>query len=718
MFSKLVFRNAKRSRKENGIYFATLVTAIASFYIILSLGKQDIILFLKEFESDAIDKLLNQMPVLYAFALFLLFFLILFANRYQFHRRSKEFGVYLMLGMRKKRLTRQLLFEGLVISFWALIGGILIGIFLAEIISLTVSKLVGQGIIGHQMTFSIRAVLYTVAGFLTIQVGALSYLSRTLFHQEIHHLLYEEMNKKLDMGLMKSNVFHLFTGLSILCIAYWLVLNHLVDYTGTLLLIAVILGCVGTILFMRGFGRLLSLLIRSSKWKSTKGLHIFTVRQFQENIAHKSTTVAVTSILITLSIMLLTDGASTFIGVDRVLTRDSSIYDFTVHNESQDIKPFLTSEKMVPYVEDLHLLEIGQITSTGTYDQDGFPLSLLDWKPLRKALIQALPTTIKGQVLSGDVQSYSISSENSEALNLFGMLETETFPSLIPESSYNGLLQTINEEPLHLQANEVALYINPDVIRTDGSTHTPELRDILEDAANNRKPLIKIDGQEQIIRPAIPMKGLVADRSVEIYVAYIVPDDLFEQFINPETYASYWNFRIPQQLQDEQGLMTPMFEARALLQDANVTFESYLENYGRTLFYIVAGSYSTLFLGFLFLIIACTVLALQFLTQMEQTKKRYTILSMLGAKQSQMKKSMHRQVLLTFLLPLSLALISGIIGIRAMISFTMIHINDNEFLFPMTVLFASIVIFIFVIYGVAVASTANRQIEQLYERRN
>lgn len=316
------------------------------------------------------------------------------------------------------------------------------------------------------------------------------------------------------------------------------------------------------------------------------------------------------------------------------------------------------------------------------------------------------------------MQSYSISSENSEALNLFGMLETETFPSLIPESSYNGLLQTINEEPLHLQANEVALYINPDVIRTDGSTHTPELRDILEDAANNRKPLIKIDGQEQIIRPAIPMKGLVADRSVEIYVAYIVPDDLFEQFINPETYASYWNFRIPQQLQDEQGLMTPMFEARALLQDANVTFESYLENYGRTLFYIVAGSYSTLFLGFLFLIIACTVLALQFLTQMEQTKKRYTILSMLGAKQSQMKKSMHRQVLLTFLLPLSLALISGIIGIRAMISFTMIHINDNEFLFPMTVLFASIVIFIFVIYGVAVASTANRQIEQLYERRN
>jgi putative ABC transport system permease protein len=47
MFSRLVFRNAKRSRKENAIYFATLVTAVASFYIILSLGKQDVIIIFK-----------------------------------------------------------------------------------------------------------------------------------------------------------------------------------------------------------------------------------------------------------------------------------------------------------------------------------------------------------------------------------------------------------------------------------------------------------------------------------------------------------------------------------------------------------------------------------------------------------------------------------------------------------------------------------------------
>ena len=118
------------------------------------------------------------------------------------------------------------------------------------------------------------------------------------------------------------------------------------------------------------------------------------------------------------------------------------------------------------------------------------------------------------------------------------------------------------------------------------------------------------------------------------------------------------------------------------------------------------------------MIIACTVLALQFLTQMKQTGERYVTLSMLGAKRHQMKKSMHRQVLLTFLLPMSLACVSGAVGIRAMISFVMIHIEDNALLYPIALTFACIVILIVVIYGIAVARTADREIDQLRWKPN
>ncbi len=719
MFSRLIYRNSKRSRKENSIYFATLVTAVASFYIILSLGRQDVILFLKEFESDAIDKLLARMPIVYLFALFLLFFLILFANRYQLNRRSKEFGLYLMLGMRKERLVLQLLAEGLISSILALIGGILIGGFLAEIISLTVSKLIGQGIIGHQISLSVGAIFFTIIGFLFIQFIALVILGGKLFNQEVHQLLYEQMDKKQDMGHFKGNILNILLGSILLGTAYWIVLYRFMDFGGLLLFVALALGSLGTIFFMRGFGRLLGLLAGLFKHKSTKGLHTFTLRQFQENVANRSISVAVTSILITLSIILIADGASTIIGFESAFSRSSSIYDFTVNGDNKKVEQFLTSENMVSYVENLNLLEIGKMKYQNEHGEDDLPLSLLDWSELREQLIMILPNNYKEQVLSGEMQSYSISSENPEALNLLGVLEIyATIPYLIPESSYNGLLEAIGEEPLNLHSDEIALYFNPDFIPMDNLDRMPVLDSILEKATKEGQSLMNINDQAIYIRPSISKRGLVADRSVEIYSAFIVPDHMFEQLLDMETYASYWNFRIPQKMQEQQGLMKPMMEARDLLKTSGFGFESYLQNFGRQLFYVVAGSYTTLYMGFLFLIIACTVLALQFLTQMKQTGQRYVTLSMLGVKRNQMKKSMHRQVLLTFLLPISLACISGAIGIRAMISFVMIHIEDNVLLYPIAFTFACIVIIILVIYGVAVARSADHEIDKLRWKPN
>ncbi|CAH0122387.1 hypothetical protein PAE9249_04937 [Paenibacillus sp. CECT 9249] len=719
MFSRLIYRNAKRSRKENFIYFATLITAVASFYIILSLGKQDVILFLKEFESDAIDKLLAQMPIVYLFALFLLFFLVLFANRYQLIRRSKEFGLYLMLGTRKERLIRGLLAEGFVTSVLALIGGLLIGVFLAEIISLTVSRFVGQGIIGHQISLSVSAIFFTIIGFLFIQFIALIILGGRLFHQEVHQLLYGQMDKKQDMGHVKGNILHILAGSILLGVAYWIVFYRFMDFAGPLLFAALALGSLGTILFMRGFGKLLGLLASLSERKSTKGLRTFTLRQFQENVANKSASVAVTSILITLSIILITNGASTMIGLESVFTRSSSLYDFTVNGDNQRVEQFLTSEKMVPYVEDLNLLEIGKMKYRDERGEDDSPLSLVDWSKLREQIIMALPSNYKEQILSGEMQGYSISSDNPEALNLFGVLEIDAkSPYLIPESSYNGLLKAIGEKPLNLHSDEIALYFNPDFMPMDDPESLPVLDRILERAAEEGQSLMSIHDQAIYIRPSTPMRGLVADRSVQIHSAFIVPEPMFEQLLNKETYMTYWNFRIPQKLQDEQGLMKPMMEARDLLTSSGFVFESYLQNFGRKLFYVVAGSYTTLYMGFLFLVIACTVLALQFLTQMKQTGGRYATLSMLGAKRNQMKRSMHRQVLWTFLLPVSLACVSGAVGIRAMISFVMIRIEDNALLYPIAFAFACIVIATMAIYGVAVARTADHEIDKLRWKPN
>lgn len=190
MFFNLTWRNAKRSRSENLIYFLTMITAVAMFYIVLSLGQQDVIRFLSEIESDAVERLLtNLLPTVYLCALLFVFFLVVFANKYQLECRSRELGLYLMFGMTKIKLFIQIMTEGLITSFLALLGGLVCGGFLSEAISLTTARLVGHGIITHQLSFSVSAAIFTSLGFLIIQFVALFVLCGKLFRMEARDLL-------------------------------------------------------------------------------------------------------------------------------------------------------------------------------------------------------------------------------------------------------------------------------------------------------------------------------------------------------------------------------------------------------------------------------------------------------------------------------------------------------------------------------------------------
>ena len=124
MFFETVRKNSRKNRKENGLLFVSLVVSIAAFYIILSLGNQDVMLFLKKMESDAVNKLFLLIPVLYGISLFFLFFLVYFAGKYQMEQRSHEMGIYLMLGMGRRRLFAMLLAEDLWNSILSLAAGI------------------------------------------------------------------------------------------------------------------------------------------------------------------------------------------------------------------------------------------------------------------------------------------------------------------------------------------------------------------------------------------------------------------------------------------------------------------------------------------------------------------------------------------------------------------------------------------------------------------
>ena len=177
MFFELIRRNSRRNRRENGLFFASLLISIIAFYIVLSLSQQDVMQFLRQMESDAVNRLLAMIPLFYGMTLVILFFLIYFASKFQLERRRHEFGMYLMLGMRRGRLFWLLLAEDLSSSVIALVIGLPAAVLLSELISLIVARLVGLGIIGHQFSLSLSAVLLTIVGFLAIKLAAFLILS-------------------------------------------------------------------------------------------------------------------------------------------------------------------------------------------------------------------------------------------------------------------------------------------------------------------------------------------------------------------------------------------------------------------------------------------------------------------------------------------------------------------------------------------------------------
>ena len=693
MFFRLIYRNAKRSRQENLIYFATLVTAVASFYMILSLERQDVILYLRDFESMAVDRLFALMPILYGIALFLLFFLVLFANRYQLDRRSKEFGMYLMMGMRQRKLFALLLAEGLLTSLFALTIGTVIGGILAEMISLATSRLIGQGIIDHQPSFSLVAVAYTAVGFLFIQVLALLFLSVQLFNRELQQLLNGQVSKKQALGTTKTNSLTFVAGLIILIVAYYLALRYFWLVNNLMISLSVILGIIGTILLIRGLARLLNSL--AMKTKQTQGLRIFTLRQLQENIANRAISVAVSSLLMMLSVMFLAEGAATILSSGDNLNRDSSVYHFTLLGDNKEIEKVLTSAELAPYVDHLNPLTLGY---NQTADQ-------VDWSAFRKEIVDHLPEgVVDPQVAEPGV--YNISTEISEMENILGLVDRQ-IGYLITESGYNRILEASNQPTIQLTDDQVALYVNPIV----GHANQPELNQLLVE--NNDQPLLKLDGQQMRILPNLAMKDLVTDRSITIMAALVVKDTRFQQLVKVENRETYWNFRLPQTLIDRDGLMTPMKEANDLLNDKGFYVESYLQNFGRHLFYVVAGSYTMLYLAFLFLVIGCTVLALQFLTQLKQTKSRYKTLSFLGAKADQMQDSLKKQVASYFLFPLIPAMVSGTVGIIAMktyIRYNADFLPSISNMLPFVLMMVGTFLLVQWVYAWAVYKTATRDI--------
>lgn len=192
------------------------------------------------------------------FLLFVLSFLVFFTTRYQLERRSHELGLYLMMGMKRSRLFFMLIAEDMVNTAVAFLAGFPIAILLTEIISLTVSRIIGLGILEHRFTVAWTAVLWTVIGIVLIKIVIMSILSGITVNKEPYVLMKNTDEGEKKRSKRQVSLFFLFIGLIFLGIAYSLGLREGLWEQMRSLLWTVLFGITGTYFLFKGFYFLVS----------------------------------------------------------------------------------------------------------------------------------------------------------------------------------------------------------------------------------------------------------------------------------------------------------------------------------------------------------------------------------------------------------------------------------------------------------------------------
>lgn len=240
-----------------------------------------------------------------------------------------------------------------------------------------------------------------------------------------------------------------------------------------------------------------------------------------------------------------------------------------------------------------------------------------------------------------------------------------SYPALISLSGYNELLSAAGLSCLELQKNEAAVYMDQDIV-------TDEMTGIMNQVLET-KPAVQLDGQDFYLKGRVQTTSIVTDRAITLSFALILTDEVFDWFTQGD-YSVYLSGILNPSVTEHTSLLNAISQVNEELDEAGISYESYLQNMGRQLFYVVAASYITIYLAVIFLIIANTIIGVQFLMGQQKSGKRYRTLVRLGATYETLCRSAGKQINWYFGIPTAVAVISSLFGVRAL--FTVLLSSD------------------------------------------
>ena len=677
MLFKLSFRNITRSVKDYAIYFFTLVLGVTLFYVFNSVGSQAAVLELnnaKKLIVELLSKILSGMSIL---VVAILGALIIYASRFLIKRRNKEFAIYLTLGMSKRKISRLLFFETLMIGIISLAVGLLVGIGASQLISILIGRLFEADMSKFQFVFSEKAFFDTILYFGLIYLVVIVFNTIIVGRLKIIDLLHGSKKSEkafLKNPLLRAIVFVLSSfGLSY---AYWWVTNDKVSMMDRInnLLWPVAIGVITTFLLFWSFSGLIMEILTRSKRFYYRGLNSFIFRQVSSKINTAVVSMSLISLLLFLTISILSLCFSINESMKKELAYNTPVDAFIELTDYQAI--FGPNGP-------------GYGPSASSSDQDWNSQVKESQKYMQKSIYQRL--TEKDKDIAKSIKEYlEVNVYADHTLTFKQALQAEYLTGLVGEfmsktavpilrvSDYNKIAKLYHREEISLADNQYQILAD----------YKPMSDSIDKSLASG----FQINYRGQTLSPVAKkhLEGFVTSSGMKSNTGIlIVPDKIATDqaigsrvlLVNYNTSANHTAQQIDNDIRrvydlgnlsievhtTDEALQKTKEKSKAEEQRPSGVSFSYMTKiliYTSSIGLQAIATFVGFYLGIIFLISSAAILALKQLSESSDNIEKYAALRRLGASNKMLNRALFIQIAIFFVFPLLVGILHSVFGIK------------------------------------------------------
>jgi len=610
---------------------------------------------------EIIKLMTNMLSGVSVFVSFILGFLIIYASRFLIKRRNKEFGIYMTLGMSKRKISMILFIETLIIGVISLIVGLGIGVFLSQLMSLLVSSMFEADMTKFEFIFSLDAffktLLYFGIMYLLVMIFNTYNISRCRLIELLHSSKVSE-TVHLKNPYLCTIIFII--AVLVLSRAYYIVTVGISDIqNANEIFKPIIMGVISTFFIFWSLSGLLLRICQSNKKYYYKGLNSFTLRQISSKINTTVLQMTIICLMLFVTICIL----SSSLCLKNSMTANLDVLapaDFAFNTNMDGNNKEVDNNANLTVQEKLEKLNIDYLD----FSNDFVNINIYRSKDF----------TLKD----------TLGEKLEEVSEQYLFLRYDTPEDIVKLSEYNNLASFYGKETFTLDSDEYIVIAD------------------FESMVNIRN--ISLNNNEEInifnhtLKPKYNecQSGFVDISSNHTNSGIIiVPDDII---LESSLYRNYlignYNVREKEErLKKEKSLIDKLSNHKEISDyPINLTTKLMIAEASIGLGALV--TFIGLYLGIIFLISSAAILALKELSESSDNKERFKMLRKIGTDEKMINKALFNQIAIFFIFPLLIAIIHSIFGIK-FCSF-ILETFGNEKLLSSIIMTA---VFLIIIYG-------------------